>query len=85
MKAFCECWSPTTNTLHTLVGEISSTTWDLHKLDGLPIKGLFYDEVVPTAKELEGVDDQGKKLLASKLSLFVYSLPSSPTSNEEAK
>ena len=63
VKAFCECWSPTTSTLHTLVGEISITTWDLHKLGGLPLKGLFYDEVVPTAKELEGVDDQGKNYL----------------------
>ena len=71
--------------MHNLVGEISITTWDLHKLGGLPIRGLFYDEVVPIAKELKRVDDQGKKLLASKLSLFVYSLPSSPTLNEEAK
>ena len=58
VKAFCECWSPTTNTLHTLVGEISITTWDLSKLGG-----LLYDIVVPTAKELEGVDDQGKNYL----------------------
>ena len=63
VKAFCECWSPMTNTLHTLVGEISITTWDLHKLGGLPIRGLFYDEVVPTTNELEGVDDQGKNYL----------------------
>uniref|UniRef100_A0A7N2MVQ0 Aminotransferase-like plant mobile domain-containing protein n=1 Tax=Quercus lobata TaxID=97700 RepID=A0A7N2MVQ0_QUELO len=61
VKSFCECWSPTTNTLHTLV--VSISTWDLHKLGGLPIRGLFYDEVVPTAKELEGVDDQGKNYL----------------------
>ena len=41
------------NTLHTLVGEISITTWDLHKLGGLPIRGLFYDEVLLTAKKNE--------------------------------
>ena len=53
MEAFCECWSPMTNTLHTLVGEISITMWDLHKLGGLPIRGLFFDEVLLIAKKNE--------------------------------
>ena len=57
MKAFCECWSPLTNTLHTLVGEISITPWDLSILGGLPCIGAFYDEVVPNAQELDGTND----------------------------
>lgn len=50
LKAFCECWSIMTNTLHILVGEISIIPWDLHILGGLPCAGSFYDEVVPCAR-----------------------------------
>ena len=63
MKAFCECWSPSTNTLHTLVGEISITPWDLSILGGLPCTGAFYDEVVPNAQELDEINDQGQPYL----------------------
>ena len=63
MKAFCECWSPSTNTLHTSVGEISITPWDLSILGGLPCTGAFYDEVVPNAQELDGTNDQGRPFL----------------------
>ena len=63
LKAFCECWSPMTNTLHTSVGEISITPWDLHTLGGLPCAGSFYDEVVSCARELEGANEQGQPFL----------------------
>ena len=59
MKVFYECWSPSTNTLYTLVGEISITPWDLSILGGLPCIGAFYDKVVPNAQELDGTNDQG--------------------------
>ena len=58
MKAFCECWSPSTNTFHTLIGEISITPWDLSFLGGLPCTSAFYDEIVPNAQELDGINDQ---------------------------
>ena len=63
MKAFCECWSPSTNTLHTSIGEISITPWDLSILGGLPCTSAFYDEVVPNAQELDGTNDQGRPYL----------------------
>ena len=63
MKAFCECWSPSTNTLHTSVREISITPWDLFVLGGLPCTGAFYDEVVPNAQELDEINDQGQPYL----------------------
>ena len=59
MKAFYECWSPSTNALHTSVGEISITPWDLSIIGGLPCTGAFYDEVVPNVQELDGINDQG--------------------------
>ncbi|KAL0300178.1 UNVERIFIED_CONTAM: hypothetical protein Scaly_2568600 [Sesamum calycinum] len=58
-QAFCEAWCPSTNTLLTSFGELSISFWDLHTLDGFPINGLVYDEVVPCAKELDGVDETG--------------------------
>ncbi|KAL2942935.1 Protein MAIN-LIKE 2 [Bienertia sinuspersici] len=30
MRAFCECWCPTTNTLHTQMGELSISLRDLY-------------------------------------------------------
>ena len=56
MKAFYECWSSSTNTLYTLVGEISITPWDLSILGGLSYTGVFYDEVVQNAQELDGTN-----------------------------
>ncbi|KNA04129.1 hypothetical protein SOVF_202510, partial [Spinacia oleracea] len=57
MQAFCDSWCPTTNTLHTSVGEMSISLWNIYDLGGLPVNGIFYDEVVPSAIELEGSDD----------------------------
>ncbi|KAG5523896.1 hypothetical protein RHGRI_030781 [Rhododendron griersonianum] len=56
MRHFCELCSPSTNTLHTAAGEMSISLWDLRALGGLPIYGLIYDEAVPHADELIGVD-----------------------------
>ena len=52
IKAFYERWCPTTNTLHTSIGEVSISLWDLYHIVGLPITGSFYDEMVPSAEEL---------------------------------
>ncbi|KAL2921659.1 Eukaryotic translation initiation factor 3 subunit I, partial [Bienertia sinuspersici] len=62
MQSFCEFWCPTTNTVLTGEGEASISLWDLQILGGLAIHGAFYNEVVPTALELEGSKD-GKKVL----------------------
>ncbi|KAL0461231.1 UNVERIFIED_CONTAM: hypothetical protein Slati_0010700 [Sesamum latifolium] len=59
IKAFCEAWFPSTNTLLTFFGELSISLWDLHTLAGLSMNGLLYDEVVPCAKERGGVDETG--------------------------
>ncbi|TYJ95665.1 hypothetical protein E5676_scaffold104G00970 [Cucumis melo var. makuwa] len=36
VRAFCEAWCPSTNTLHTSAGEMSISLWDLRVLGGLP-------------------------------------------------
>ncbi|KAH7859948.1 hypothetical protein Vadar_007393 [Vaccinium darrowii] len=56
MRYFCEFWSLSTNTLHTSAGERSISLWDLRQLGGLSIRGLMYDEVVPSVEEMTGVD-----------------------------
>ena len=52
IRVFCERWRPTTNTLHTSIGEVSISLWDLYRIVGLPIIGSFYDEMVPSVEEL---------------------------------
>ena len=52
IKAFCECLCPTTNILHTSIGEVSISLWDLYHIVGLPIIGSFYDEMVLSREEL---------------------------------
>ena len=52
IRAFCERWCPTTNTLHTSIREVSISLWDLYRIIGLHISGSFYDEMVPSAEEL---------------------------------
>ena len=46
IRAYCECWCPTTNTLHTSIGEVSISLWDLYYIARLPIIRSFYDEMV---------------------------------------
>ena len=54
-QAFFKYWCPATNTLHTSVGEVSSTLWDLHLIGQLSLYGSFYDEVVPSVKEMSSL------------------------------
>ncbi|KAK6163516.1 hypothetical protein DH2020_000380 [Rehmannia glutinosa] len=63
VKALCEAWCPSTNTLLTSHGELFISLWDLHTLAGLPMTGFLYDEVVSSAKELTGVDEAGLRFL----------------------
>ncbi|XP_060195511.1 uncharacterized protein LOC132624806 [Lycium barbarum] len=64
LQAFCEAWCPKMNTLLTSVGELSISLWDLHTLGGLPIGGHFYEEVIPEAKELTGVDTKNQRYIS---------------------
>ncbi|XP_056698714.1 uncharacterized protein [Spinacia oleracea] len=64
MRAFCESWCPTTNTLHTVAGEFSISLWDLYRLGGLPIVGEIYDETIPLHNELLKQDDQGNRVIS---------------------
>ncbi|KAL2943460.1 Tropomyosin-1 [Bienertia sinuspersici] len=59
LRAFCESWCPSTNTLHTMAGEFSISLWDLYKLGGLPISGRIYDETVPDIHTLRAHTDKG--------------------------
>ncbi|KAL2943450.1 Tropomyosin [Bienertia sinuspersici] len=63
MRAFCESWCPTTNTLHTQLGELSISLWDLYKLGGLPISGEIYDETVPPYDYFLARDKDGDRVL----------------------
>uniref|UniRef100_M1DB96 Aminotransferase-like plant mobile domain-containing protein n=1 Tax=Solanum tuberosum TaxID=4113 RepID=M1DB96_SOLTU len=72
LQAFCENWRPSTNTVSTFVGELSISLWDLRTIRGLPVHGYFYDDVIPLAKELTHVDDQGKSFLPRSYS-FLFS------------
>ncbi|KAH0765305.1 hypothetical protein KY290_001264 [Solanum tuberosum] len=72
LQAFCENWRPSNNIVSTFVGELSISLWDLRTIGGLPVHGSFYDEVIPSAKELTHVDDQGKSFLPRSCS-FLFS------------
>ena len=71
IRAFYENWCPATNTLHLVSGEASISLWDLHRLSGLPLHGMFYDEVIPSATELIGENDKGRFLPKCYEYLFV--------------
>ena len=83
MQVFFEYWCPATNTLHTSVGEISITLWDLCRIGGLPLFGSFYDEVVSSAKEMSSLPLSCEYLFAAfhHLSLELGG-PNSVTSTE---
>uniref|UniRef100_M1E0D8 Aminotransferase-like plant mobile domain-containing protein n=1 Tax=Solanum tuberosum TaxID=4113 RepID=M1E0D8_SOLTU len=72
LHAFCELWRPSTNTLSTFVGEMSISLWDLQAIGGIPVQGHFYDEVVPSAKELTQTDTQ-KELLLPQSCRYLFS------------
>ncbi|KAA0025448.1 hypothetical protein E5676_scaffold68G00270 [Cucumis melo var. makuwa] len=63
VRAFCEAWCPSTNTLHTMAGELSISLWDLWSFGGLPIKGDFYEERIPSFKELTSTSRDKSKCL----------------------
>ena len=49
-------------TLHLASGKASIFLWDLHRLGGLPLHRMFYDEVIPSAAELTSEDDKERFL-----------------------
>jgi len=51
-KAFYELWCHTTNTFCIESGSISISLWDLWAIGGLPADGAYYEEVIPSTKEL---------------------------------
>ncbi|KAL0298013.1 UNVERIFIED_CONTAM: hypothetical protein Scaly_3076100 [Sesamum calycinum] len=71
------------NTLLTSVGEMSISLWDLHELIGLSMTGCLYDEVVPSALELTGVDEKRERFIprSSKYLLYAYHLLQSADDN----
>ncbi|KAL2930481.1 putative RNA-directed RNA polymerase [Bienertia sinuspersici] len=75
MQRLYEFWCPTTNTVLNRDSEASISSWDLRILGGLPIYGTFYDEVVPTALELEGSKD-GKEFLSPSCKYMFAALQS---------
>ncbi|TYK25971.1 uncharacterized protein E5676_scaffold1441G00320 [Cucumis melo var. makuwa] len=42
VRAFCEAWCPSTNTLHISSGEMSISLWDLWVIGGLLIKAYYH-------------------------------------------
>ena len=65
LQAFLECWCTTMNTLHTSVGEVSISLWDLHSIGGLPMYGSFYEEVVPNSKGISSLPSCCRPLFAT--------------------
>ena len=65
LQAFLECWCTATNTLHTSVGEVFISLWDLHSIGGLPVYGSFYEEVVPNSKEISSLPSCCRPLFAA--------------------
>lgn len=63
LQAFCELWHSSTNTICVGIGELSISLWDMHMIGGLPVHGTFFNEVVPSAKELSQTDQQAKPFL----------------------
>ncbi|KAL2938386.1 Serine/threonine-protein phosphatase 7 long form-like protein [Bienertia sinuspersici] len=61
LRAFCKSWCPTTNTLHTMAGELSISLWDLYKLGSFPISSQIYDEAVPDIHTLHAHTEKGNR------------------------
>ncbi|GAA0187385.1 hypothetical protein LIER_34673 [Lithospermum erythrorhizon] len=73
LKAFCENWYPSTNTLIIHQGDLSISLWDLSKIGGLPVIGHLFDKVVPTAKCLSPTLDGDARIPRSyRLLLLAY-------------
>lgn len=73
LRAFCESWCSSTNTLHTMSGELSISLWDLFRLGGLPISGQLYDETVPDIQTLRAKNNKGERRI-SKACEFLLSV-----------
>ncbi|PHT59512.1 hypothetical protein CQW23_01875 [Capsicum baccatum] len=71
LQAFYENWRPSTNIVSTFIGELSISLWDLQNIEGLYVHGSFYDEVIPSAKELTYVDDKGMPFLFRSCSYLI--------------
>ncbi|KAL0391464.1 UNVERIFIED_CONTAM: hypothetical protein Slati_4531500 [Sesamum latifolium] len=78
LQAFLELWCPSTNTLHTAVEEVSLSLWDIRGLCGLPVCGGFYDEVVPSSKDLLG-DETSPPLRSSRKRVHEPKLSRNPS------
>lgn len=70
LHGFYEFSHPFINTLSTFIGEMSIALWDLQSIKGIPIQRSFYDEVIPSVKELTQSNIQGKLFL---LKSYLYS------------
>jgi len=55
-RAFCELWSPLTNTLQYGAGEVGISLYDLEKIGGLTILGDIYEEFLPCNEDLMDVE-----------------------------
>ncbi|GAA0145170.1 hypothetical protein LIER_05423 [Lithospermum erythrorhizon] len=62
LKAFCDSWCRSTNTLIIPPGELSISLWELLELGGLPVTGHLFDEVVPIAECLSPTLDSDARL-----------------------
>lgn len=52
IRALMECWCSQTNTFLMPYGEIGISLWELHRMSGLPITGIMYEEFVPPNQEI---------------------------------
>ncbi|GKV14738.1 hypothetical protein SLEP1_g25562 [Rubroshorea leprosula] len=52
LRALIEVWSPSTNTFLTSVGEVGISLLKMRDIFGLSIRGAYYEEVIPSYKEL---------------------------------
>ncbi|TYK18070.1 hypothetical protein E5676_scaffold306G004010 [Cucumis melo var. makuwa] len=85
VRAFCEAWCPLTNTLHTMASELSISLWDLWSFGGLPIKGDFYEERIPSFKELTSTSRDKTKCLPTTCQYLFQAYYSIPTTQKEKK
>ncbi|KAA0063074.1 uncharacterized protein E6C27_scaffold468G001920 [Cucumis melo var. makuwa] len=81
VRAFCEAWCPSTNTLHTMAGELSISLWDLWSFGGLLVKGDFYEKRIPSFKELTSTSRDKTKVSSDDLPI---SFPG-PTTRKQKK
>ncbi|GAA0152812.1 hypothetical protein LIER_11198 [Lithospermum erythrorhizon] len=73
LKAFCEYWCPSTNTLIIPQGKLSISLWDLLDLGGLSVTGRLFDEVVPTAECLsQSLGEEARIPVSCKFLLLGY-------------